>query len=131
MRMACLGFACTLCLVAPACDPPDACDDIAPSELALVPILLSQTGLYADIGSELVADGVLPFAPAFPLWSDGADKRRYVFLPPGQVIDSSRMDSWGFPEGTKLWKELTRDGVRIETRLLQKVGPDGADWVAV
>jgi hypothetical protein len=31
------------------------------------------------------------------------------------------MDSWQFPVGTKLWKEFTRDNVRVETRLLQRL----------
>ena len=42
---------------------------------------------------------------------------------PGEPDRNDRQDSWRFPQGTKLWKEFTRDGVRVETRLLQKVGP--------
>ncbi|HVJ19948.1 MAG TPA: hypothetical protein VM686_31255, partial [Polyangiaceae bacterium] len=38
------------------------------------------------------------------------------------------MDSWQFPVGTKVWKEFTRNGVRVETRLLQRL-PDG--WIGV
>ena len=41
------------------------------------------------------------------------------------------MDNWSFPVGTKLWKEFTRDGVRVETRLLQRTGPGLGDWAAV
>jgi hypothetical protein len=33
--------------------------------------------------------------------------------------------------GTKLWKEFRRDGVRVETRLLQKLGPRDEHWVGV
>jgi hypothetical protein len=107
------------------CDP-------APAELlaSLAP-RLSETGLYADVASETLADGVVRFEPRFELWSDGATKRRWILLPPGAVIDSADMDDWSFPEGTKLWKEFTRDGVRVETRLLQKVGPDPGDWGAL
>jgi hypothetical protein len=38
------------------------------------------------------------------------------------------MDYWQFPIGTKIWKEFTRDGTRVETRLIQKVGPLQDDW---
>src|SRR5205823_4887334 len=40
------------------------------------------------------------------------------------------MDYWVFPQGTKIWKEFTRDGVRIETRFIWKVGPGNTflDW---
>lgn len=96
-----------------------------------MPATLSQTGLYADVSSDTLADGVEPFHPEHALWSDGADKRRFIALPPGAQIDTLDPDDWRFPEGTKLWKEFSRDGVRVETRLLQKVGPSDGDWVAV
>lgn len=93
------------------------------------PQLLSETGLYEDIASEALAEGVMPFRPRFQLWSDGAAKRRFVYLPPGAQIDTTDMDYWEYPPGTKVWKEFTRDGVRVETRLLQKI--DDRDWYMV
>jgi hypothetical protein len=39
------------------------------------------------------------------------------------------MDYWVYPVGTKLWKEFTRDGIRVETRLLYKTDPDS--WYKV
>ena len=30
------------------------------------------------------------------------------------------MDHWKFPVGTKLWKEFTRDGMRVETRFIMQ-----------
>jgi hypothetical protein len=87
--------------------------------------LLSQTGLFADIATETLASGVTPYEPAFALWSDGASKRRWLYLPPGSQIDSSDMDFWSYPVGTKVWKEFSRDGIRVETRLLEKIAaPD-------
>jgi hypothetical protein len=74
---------------------------------------------------------VWPFAPRFELWSDGAEKRRWIYLPPGTQIDSSDPDAWIFPPGTKLWKEFTRDGVRVETRLLFKHGSEASAWTLV
>lgn len=94
------------------------------------PALLSETGLYSDIASKTVAAGVTEFAPRWQLWSDGAAKRRWYRLPPGAHIDSSNMDQWRFPVGTQFWKEFARGGRRVETRLLQKIGP-GEDWFMV
>lgn len=91
----------------------------------MVPMLLSDTGLYADDMSTL-AEGVLPFEPEYALWSDTAAKQRWIKLPAGSQIDTSEMDYWVYPVGTKLFKEFVRDGVRIETRLLQKI--DEGEW---
>lgn len=107
------------------CEAPDA------AILDAVPRLLAETGLYEDPAAERIADDVRPFAPQFELWSDGATKRRWVYLPPGTRIDASDMDDWQFPTGTKLWKEFTRDDVRVETRMLLKHGPAPADWVGM
>lgn len=93
-----------------------------------LPCLLSETGLYqADMVT--LADGVHPYEPSFHLWTDGAEKKRWISLPAGTQIDTTDMDFWQFPPGTKLWKEFARDGTRVETRLIQKQ-PSGA-WQAV
>jgi hypothetical protein len=85
-----------------------------------VPNDLSCTGLYADWTSKTVAADALPYTPAFVLWSDGAAKQRWIHLPPGTKIDTTDMDNWVFPVGTKIWKQFSVNGVRIETRLLWK-----------
>ena len=85
---------------------------------------LSQTGLYQDIKTNTLAADVEEYQPAHVLWTDGATKRRFFYLPKGTQIDTSDMDYWQYPIGTKAWKEFTRDGKRIETRLLHKVGAD-------
>jgi hypothetical protein len=90
--------------------------------------VLSQTGLFEDMTTERLAAGVVPYRPLYELWSDGARKRRWLYLPPGTRIDSTDMDHWVFPQGTKLWKEFVRDGVRVETRLLHKRGADPSSW---
>jgi len=81
--------------------------------------VLSETGLYAADMLAL-APGVHPYAPSFELWSDGAAKLRWVALPEGSKVDTSDMDYWTFPVGTKLWKEFKRGSVRVETRLIEK-----------
>ena len=93
-----------------------------------LPCLLSETGLFAaDV--QTLGDGVRPFSPQFALWSDAAEKRRWIWLPPDSQIDTSDMDFWTFPAGTKIWKEFTRDGTRVETRLIEKQ-PSGT-WYTV
>ncbi len=95
------------------------------------PVDLACTGLYAggDLRALAIADGVREFKPAFELWSDGAEKARWIYLPPGSRIDASRMNDWVFPVGAKLWKEFRLPGAdgrvrRVETRLLWKQAED-------
>ena len=89
-----------------------------------------------------VSEGLTEFAPNYPLWTDGAGKTRWIYLPPGDKIDTSDPDHWVFPVGTLFFKEFrktipsglyTTKEIRIETRLLAKVkdvvGPDG--WLTV
>ena len=90
---------------------------------AAPPLHLADTGLYADIATHAVDPRNLHYSPQYPLWSDGARKSRWIFLPPGAAIDASSPDAWVFPVGTKVWKEFTF-GRRVETRYLAKVSHD-------
>lgn len=85
-----------------------------------VPTKLSGTGLYQDIATRTLATGVKAYQPQFEVWIDGATMKRWVYLPPGTKIDTSNMDRWQFPLGTKLWQEFTRGGKLVETRMLWK-----------
>ena len=84
------------------------------------------TGLYVNRDNARFASDVMPYTPGVVLWSDGAEKRRYLYLPPSTTIDTSNMDAWKFPVGTKAWKEFRVDGVLIETRLFRK--RDASTW---
>jgi hypothetical protein len=84
------------------------------------PTDLRCTGLYADWATKAIATGVRQYDPGLHLWSDGASKTRWIYLPPGTQIDSSNMDQWTFANGTKVWKEFDLGGARVETRLLWK-----------
>ena len=106
----------------------------------LMPTLLSQTGLYSDFKAKTLAPGVYPYAPKYALWSDGAKKKRWVYLPPGAKIDTDSnpdsMEFWAYPKGMKLWKEFTvtdKTGhdVVVETRLLQKTDVGLNSWYMV
>jgi hypothetical protein len=85
----------------------------------VAPPLLSETGL--DAGD------VRPFSPQYPLWTDGAAKRRWVRLPAGAVIDATNLARWEFPVGTRFWKEFSFNGRRVETRMLWRA--DAGRWV--
>jgi len=93
------------------------------------PNLLSETGLYSDIVKGTLGTGVRPYEVRYALWSDGAEKKRWVYIPPGEKIDTTDMDFWKYPVGMKAWKEFSRGGKRIETRLQYKSGPNPEDWV--
>jgi mono/diheme cytochrome c family protein len=67
------------------------------------------------------------FSPQYPLWSDGLTKRRSILLPKGTAIDTSDVDNWDFPVGTKFFKEFSLNGRKVETRMLWKASDAG--WV--
>lgn len=77
-------------------------------------------GLYVAGSCSELAPGVRPFRPRFQLWSDAADKERFVSIPENGVIDTSNPDRWVFPVGTIFWKTFSRGGMRLETRVLTK-----------
>jgi hypothetical protein len=89
-------------------------------------IHLECSGLYSSFADKTVADDVKPYKPGVELWSDGAEKQRWVYLPPGTKIDISDWNEWSYPKGTKLWKEFKLGGKRIETRLYKKL--DDGSW---
>jgi hypothetical protein len=92
----------------------------------VAPQLLSQTGLYVA-GTTTVEVRNRPFSPQYPLWTDGAAKRRWIRLPEGAAIDARDDARWGFPVGTKFWKEFQFGGRRVETRFMWKAREDA--WV--
>lgn len=106
----------TVAAVAPGDDAPQA------------PGTLVETGLYAAAATGEIDSSNRPFSPQYPLWSDGAAKRRWIHLPAGTTVDVTQEDSWEFPVGTKLWKEFSFGGRRVETRFLWKATP--ARWIA-
>jgi hypothetical protein len=110
-------IACAVIAVAPGSRT-----DAAPH--ARAPRLLSQTGLYRPDGS--VDPRNRPFAPQYPLWSDGAEKSRWVRLPEGATVDVSDVDAWRFPPGTTFWKEFAWGGRKVETRMIR--AEEDGEW---
>ncbi|MBK0400969.1 hypothetical protein H0I76_17355 [Limibaculum sp. M0105] len=91
------------------------------------PATLAGTGLYADPAALAVDPAHIAFAPQYPLWTDGAEKRRWISLPQGSAVDASNPDVWDFPVGTRLWKEFAFADRRVETRYMERL-PDGS-WL--
>ncbi len=89
-----------------------------------LPERLSQTGLYLAGSTSRVDPDNLLFSPQYPLWTDGARKRRWIRLPAGSSIDARHGDAWDFPPGTRLWKEFSL-GRPIETRMIERLA-DGS-----
>jgi hypothetical protein len=98
----------------------------AASAVAPLPERLSATGLFQEGSVDVVRTTVESFTPQYALWSDGAAKRRWIELPEGGVIDGSRPEAWQFPNGTRLWKEFSVDGRRVETRMIERTA--SGDW---
>ena len=107
------------------------------------PKKLSESGLFVDVSQHRMADGVVPYEPASPLWSDGTFKARFFALPPvtssaGKVepakIGVTNGRGWNFPDGTVLVKSFAIDEVEgdpatrhwIETRFMLK---EQGEWV--
>jgi len=118
------------------------------------PALLSETGAFSDLATLTPAPGVFPYTVNAPLWSDAAEKKRWISLPndgvhdaPGEKIGFSAGGNWNFPHGTVFIKhfELPMDEDnpavvrRLETRFIvmpvtgepygvtYKWRPDGSD----
>ncbi|MCA1660917.1 MAG: hypothetical protein LC648_01635 [Novosphingobium sp.] len=86
------------------------------------PATLAEFGFFADAAAQRPAPGVVPYRLNTPLWSDGADKLRFLYLPPGTAakangegllelpVGAALIKTFAFPENGKLRL--------IETRLL-------------
>jgi hypothetical protein len=92
------------------------------------PNTLAETGLYCDFNAGSIAPQNKMFRPKYELWSDGAVKTRWFYLPPGQKVDTTNMDEWSMPVGARFWKEFKYNNKRIETRIIVRTGPGANDF---
>ena len=98
---------------------------VAHAEAGELPRTLRATGLYASANGTALEPEVFAFSPQYPLWSDGADKQRWIRLPTGASIDASNPDAWVFPIGTQAWKTFSHAGQPVETRYIERLA-DGS-----
>jgi hypothetical protein len=109
-------------------------NEAGPTPAPMPSAMLSETGLFKSVASDgtlNLQDGVQEYQPMYSLWADGAEKTRWIYLPPGTQIDTTDLDHWSFPAGTKFWKEFALGGQRLETRLLWIYGPGADDFLLV
>ena len=105
------------------------------------PNLLSAIDAFANPTTLELVDGLIPYEPIQPFWSDGALKFRWMAVPNDGIPNSateqigySENDDWTFPIGTVFVKHFeidtdeTQDGPerRLETRFMVH-GEDG-NW---
>jgi len=99
---------------------------------AAFPKRLSETGLFASTEEVELLPGAAPYDVNVPLWSDHAEKERFIVLPAGGKIGFEEQASWRFPVGTVLVKhfllDLDRQNAsgeqRLETRFFVR-SPEG------
>jgi uncharacterized repeat protein (TIGR03806 family) len=100
---------------------------LADAGTSTFPDRLSKTGCVDPADPKKPASGLIPYTVNAPLWSDGAQKERFVALPDGKTITVSDVDGdFDFPIGTVLMKSFTVGGKRIETRLFMR--HDDGGW---
>lgn len=101
--------------------------------IAKFPTKLSDTGLFLDTAKLTPNPALIPYSVNTPLWSDGAEKERFIALPGDSRIDWRGQHAWDFSDGAVLVKSFfleTENGNpksrrRLETRLLTR---QQGDW---
>lgn len=130
------ALALTLCAASAAAQAPAGVNASAISA-ERPPELLSAYRFFRDIGARQPNERVTPYDLNTALYSDGALKFRYVYIPPGQTARYNPDTVFEFPVGTVLIKtfafaaDMRRQGENVrflETRLLIRRA-DG--WIAL
>lgn len=106
------------------------------------PAQLSQLGAFTDLENLTPAPGIIPYTVNAPLWSDRAEKKRWIAIPNDGHFDSEEeqiafhsTNDWTFPEGTVFIKHFelplstdsNGDTARLETRFFI-VGQGGVGY---
>ena len=97
-----------------------------------MPLTLEEFGFFSDAPGQVPAHGVIPYRLNTPLYSDGAEKLRFIYLPAGKTAHADGDGLLQFPVGSALIKTFAfGEGTArrlIETRVLLHRA-DG--WVAL
>ena len=91
---------------------------LEPNATAPMPATLSATGCADPTDLSAAAKGFFAYDVNMPLWSDGADKRRFFALPPGGRITVGNHGFFDLPPGSVAYKSFSLAGQPIEVRLL-------------
>ena len=82
------------------------------------PQKLTDYGFFASEINQTPAPTVTSYRLNTPLWSDGAEKLRFVYIPPGQQAKALGEGLIDLPVGSALIKTFKFGGKLIETRVL-------------
>jgi len=82
-----------------------------------MPEKLSETGCVNKTAPTQPASSMIPYSVISPLWSDGAEKQRYLSLPGNSQIVVTPSGDFNFPIGSVLMKHFKFGEKFIETRL--------------
>ena len=82
------------------------------------PATLAEFGFFDDGAAQRPAAGVTPYRLNTPLWSDGSDKLRFVYLPAGAKARAQGEGLLDLPVGAALIKTFKFGNQLIETRVL-------------
>lgn len=118
--------------------------DLPTEDLALEDLIqgspsrtLSAYNLFKDVQGQVPNDGLVPYALATPLFSDYAEKYRFVHVPDGMAGTYDPAEVFSFPVGTVFVKSFgypadfrkPDDTIRVlETRLLVREEKGWAAW---
>ncbi|MFT6160677.1 MAG: hypothetical protein ACJA00_003270, partial [Myxococcota bacterium] len=94
------------------------------------PSTLSRTGCVTLDDASMPAAGFVPYSIISPLWSDNAEKDRYIAMPEGTTATFDERGDILFPTGTVLGKWFTVEDQLVEIRLYANGtnGWEGASW---
>lgn len=93
-----------------------------------MPSALSATGCVDKDDPTKLSAGVIPYDVNVPYWSDGVELKRGFAIPDGTKIKILADGRFEFPNGTVLVQTASKDGRRLDTRLLVRY--DDGDWDA-
>jgi uncharacterized repeat protein (TIGR03806 family) len=82
------------------------------------PATLAEFGFFLDPGADRPSAGVVPYRLNTALWSDGAEKHRFLYLPPGTKASAKGEGLLDLPVGAALIKTFSFGERKIETRVL-------------
>lgn len=88
------------------------------SQAGQIPDLLSGWGCFQAGDVTTFSGNVIPYDINALLWSDNADKNRFMAIPDGTTIDVDSEGRFDLPVGSVVGKNFRLNGQLIETRLL-------------
>lgn len=87
-------------------------------QTGIIPTLLSDWGCFQAGDITSFSSNVIPYNINALLWSDFANKERFMAIPDGTTIDVDNQGRFNLPVGSVVGKNFRLNGQLIETRLL-------------